>query len=183
MLITFTGESGSGKSTIARSLINLGDFYFVTSTTTRSARATDLFNEYEYVSQEEFKQLKHEAAFIWDVSYKGNSYGTKFDYLNLALESINAYYILIVIPDVLPILLQHSKEINDVIPFFVRTPAESVLRKRMKERGDSTESIEKRLQNLGVWEIEAETSQILYRFITNEDSIEDAVKQVLDYLK
>ena len=181
MLITFTGESGSGKSTLARELIKLGNFYFVTSTTTRSARATDLFNEYEYFSIEEFNQLKYEAAFIWDASYKGNSYGTKFDYLNLALESINTHHILIVIPDVLPILLQHSKEINDVIPFFVRTPAESVLRKRMEERGDT--DIEKRLNNLGVWEIEAETSQIPYRFITNEGSIEDAVRQVMDYLK
>ena len=177
MLITFTGESGSGKSTIARELIKLGNFYFLTSTTTRAARSSDLFNEYEYLSHDEFDLLKQNNAFIWTVSHVGNNYGTKHSYIDQAIQS-NSHYLMTVIPQALPILLNYTKE---VIPFFVRTPAESVLRKRMEERGDS--DIDKRMQNLGEWEKEAEKSSIPYRYITNEGSIEDAVKQVLDYLK
>lgn len=180
MIITFTGESGSGKSTIARSLVNSGNFYFLTSTTTRAARDTDLLDEYEHISQEEFEWLKHNDAFIWTASYSGNNYGTKYTYIDEAIDDETNDHILILVPQVLPILLDYA---IDVIPFFVKTPKRSILKKRMKERGDSAESIEKRLKDFGKWENEAKKSNIPYRFITNEGTVEEAVNKVLEYLK
>ena len=180
MLITFTGESGSGKSTIARSLMKLNSFYLLTSSTTRAARPSDLPDEYEYLFEEEFKLLEKSGAFIWTASYAGNNYGTKYGYINEVLDDRDTYHILILVPQVLPILLDYTEK---AIPFFIRTPNELVLRKRMEERGDSAENIEKRLEHFWEWEREADKSEINYRFINNEGSIEDAVRQVLGYLK
>ncbi len=54
-LISFTGVSGSGKSTIVRKLLEDPAFHIVTSTTTRPPRESDIHGEYEYVSPAEFR--------------------------------------------------------------------------------------------------------------------------------
>ena len=175
VLLTLTGESGTGKSTIARSLLQLRGFQVITSSTTRAARPSDLPQEYEYLSQTAFEQLNEENIFLWTIPYAGHHYGTRQAYIDQALSS-EGVSLLILVPKVVPLLVAYT---NKVIPFFIRTPPEAILRERMLCRGDAPENIEKRLQHLGIWEKEAEEQERFYRFITNEGPIEDAVAQIL----
>ncbi len=179
-LISFTGVSGSGKSTIVRKLLEDQAFHIVTSTTTRLPRDSDISHEYEYVTPDKFEQ--HPGVFIWMTEYAGQRYGTKYRVVNDALERPEGNHsILILVPDVVPILAQYSGD--SLLPVFVKTPPEDILRERLRLRGDLEESIERRLHDLYAWERAALASDVPYRVITNETAVKDAVEHVRKLLK
>ncbi len=178
VLVTLTGESGTGKSTLARHLLTSPDFSMVTSTTTRKQRLSDLPNEYEYIRPDDFSAIETAHGFIWTALYAGNHYGTRYAAIDLALAS-SGYSLMLLVPQVLPILYSYTK---DVEPFFIRTPPREVLEQRLRQRGDTEEDIVRRLQNAGQWEADAAASGIPYRFIANEGPIEQAVGQILSGL-
>ncbi len=176
-ITTFTGASGTGKDSIARAL----GFSYVTSTTTRGPRPSDNPGEYEYLEQEDF-HYEEEAwnAFLWVTTHGGNYYGTKYEPINNALSrSENSTMILV--PEVLPLLLAYVGK-EKVMPFYIHSPGEAILRTRMEQRGDSNTSIDRRLKESRNWDEEAEKSGIPYTFITNNGMIEEAVEMVRKYL-
>ncbi len=176
-IISFTGESGCGKTSLAKRLLSRG-FAMVTSSTTRSPRSSDLPQEYEYLTAEQFSQFEEQNAFAWTASYAGNKYGTRYANLDRILQG-DTPGIAILVPEVVPLLLQYTQH---VIPFFVRTPAEEILRQRLAQRGDPAEDIERRLHRLGVWESTARQSDIPYIFINNNGTLDDAMDQISRYL-
>jgi len=163
---------------IARYLLTSPDFSMVTSTTTRTPRASDLPNEYAYVSLDKFFEIEKARGFIWTAPYAGNHYGTKYSAIDAALGS-SGYKVMILVPQVLPILFSYTKNVE---PFFIRTPPREVLEQRLRQRGDTEEDIVRRLQKAGQWEAEAAASGIPYRFISNEGAIEWAVEKILSSL-
>ncbi|MBU1644577.1 MAG: AAA family ATPase [Nanoarchaeota archaeon] len=179
-IITFTGASGVGKTTLAKKLLEKNNFQLVTSTTTREARPSDSPREYEHISFYSFAELNEQNSFIWTAEHGGNHYGTKFKYIHNAL---NAPYtsIMILVPEVLPKLIDYAKE--QILPFYIRSPGDEELKRRLIKREEPLESIEKRLKQSEDWEREAEDSKIPYRFIHNPFlRIEDAVREVRLYL-
>ncbi len=180
-IITFTGVSGTGKTTIANQLLkDENNFHLVTSTTTRKARPSDLSGEYEYLNLEGFQTARTESAFIWCAEHGGNHYGTRYKFIDNALTAPYTS-IMILVPEVLPILLDYAGK--NVLPFYVRSPSESDLRTRLAVRGEPQESIEKRLQQSKAWESNAENSGIPYKFITNlNGKLDEALEQVKKHL-
>ena len=176
-IISFTGASGSGKSTIAQAL----GFPFVRSSTTRPPRPSDNPGEYEYMEQEDFHH-EEEAwnSFIWVTTYGKNYYGTKYEPVDRALASKENSVILLV-PEVLHMLLSYVGR-EKVLPFYIRTPEEAILRSRLEKRGEAAENIEWRLKESKDGDARAEKSNISYIFITNNGTIEEAVAQVRKYL-
>jgi len=177
-IITLTGESGTGKTTITKMLLEHPGFSLVRSTTTRQARSSDLPQEYQYVSLPEFSEIEKQSRFIWTATYAGNHYGTQYRHLDEILTS-DQYGIMILVPETVPKLFAYT---SAFIPFFLRTPPEEVLRKRLVHRGDKEEDIERRLNNLGSWEAQARSSFIPYHFIENTGRVEDTVEKILSYL-
>ena len=173
-IVTFTGVSGSGKSTIVKELLQESDhFRLITSTTTRPPRSSDLPGEYEYWTPE---QMEEDASlFIWKTEYVGHQYGTRYRVLNDAFVSPPTS-LMILVPEVLPVLLHHYG--SYVLPLYVRAPPEDLLRVRLLRRGDNPESIEQRLQTIPNWERQATEWKIPYRMITNNGTIDEVVKQV-----
>lgn len=173
-IVTFTGASGTGKSTIVKELLKDPDnFRLITSTTTRPPRDSDLLGEYEYWTPQ---QMAEDASvFIWRAEYAGHSYGTRYRLINDALETPPTS-VMILVPEVLPILLAYLP--HKVLPLYVRAPPEDLLRVRLLRRGDDPESIERRLQTISDWERQATEGKIPYRMITNNGTIDEAVKQV-----
>lgn len=173
-IVTFTGVSGSGKSTIVKELLkDFERFRLVTSTTTRSPRDSDLPGEYEYWTPQQME--KGASLFIWKTEYAGNCYGTRYRMLNDACE-LPQTSLMILVPEVLPVLLAYLPQ--QVLPFYVRAPDTDLLRLRLLRRGDDPESIERRLQTISDWERQATEGKIPYRMITNNGTIDEAVKQV-----
>ncbi len=181
-ILTFTGASGSGKSSIAKSL----GFSLVLSTTTRAPRPSDLPGEYEYIDSKYFDSKSFDSVearndFLWIKEYGGNYYSTRYDSINLAL-SRPENFIMIIVPEVLPMLLDYAGK-EKVLPFYIRSPDEAVLRSRLETRGELEDSIERRLKGSRDWDLQAEGSGIPYIFITNNGAIEEAVGQVRKYLR
>ena len=177
-IVTFTGASGAGKSTIAQAL----GFPFVLSTTTRTPRVSDLPGEYEYIEiDDNVWEENGWNAYLWIEPHAGNYYGTKREVVDRALQD-PGISMMILIPKVLPKLLNYTGT-EKVLPFYIRSPEESILRARMQQRGDANANIELRLQQSQAWDDQAQKSGIPYIFITNNSTIEEAVEQVRGYLK
>lgn len=75
-IITITGPSCAGKSTLERHLVERGIAVNAISTTTRPMRAGDVQGEsYYFVSREGFKQGLALGNFVEHVEFGGNYYG------------------------------------------------------------------------------------------------------------
>jgi len=73
-LVTLTGPTCSGKSTIERALVSLGDFGKVVSHTSRECRVGEVNGvDYNFVSKSFFAE--HASEFMEVVDFDGNMYG------------------------------------------------------------------------------------------------------------
>lgn len=183
MILTLTGASGAGKTTIAKGLLkNLPiDAQMVPSYTIRKPRNTDIPGEYKYVSKFRFWFLKTMGAFIWTVHVHGNDYGTTKRWVIRALRDDGMVYIMSLTPDTIKKLREFAEEkglLDQVYSFYVSSPSQEVLRERLKLRGDG-EEIEKRLTDCIKWDAEARTSGISYKFVTNNGTIESVTEEVI----
>lgn len=179
-IITFTGVSGTGKTTIVKDLLKQSEFKLVTSYTTRESRESDLPGEYVYLSIEEFMQLKEKGCYLWAVEYAGNWYGTLREDIDNALN-LNTYSMLILVPEVVEIL--HSYVGNLMIPFHVENLSQEVLRERLQKRGDNESIISKRLLALQTWSREVNDSKIPFINISNDNELSYAVNFVKSHLQ
>lgn len=76
MLVTITGPSGVGKTTLYNNLRRERGFRPLVSTTSRAPRASDE-EGFEYVSDEQFDALEKDGVFLWVVHPHGKKYGTR----------------------------------------------------------------------------------------------------------
>lgn len=75
IIVTLTGPSCAGKSTLERMLKRVG-FENVISTTTRPMRGGEVEGQsYHFISKSEFKRLEAQGAFVETVYFNGNYYG------------------------------------------------------------------------------------------------------------
>ena len=137
-MIILVGASASGKTEVAKKLIKNYGFVKVVTYTTRKKRENEVNNiDYHFITENKFLKLKEENFFLETTLYNGNYYGTP-------LNEIDVNKVLIVDPKGLKIF---KKLKNPSIVTFYITGSEENRRKRMEQRGDSKEEIEKRIQN------------------------------------
>ncbi|MEK6863210.1 MAG: hypothetical protein AABW53_00770 [Nanoarchaeota archaeon] len=182
-ILTFTGASGSGKSTLVKFLLEETGYKLIISSTTRQPRGSDLPGEYEFLGAAEFtagagpaRDEKRSGDFLWIKEYAGNYYGTRKGVVDEALRSPDVY-MMILVPEVLPYLLDYAGK-DKVLPVYIRSPPESILQTRLEKRGETLETIEKRIKESRNWDKRAERSDIPYVFITNNGTIDEMVEQV-----
>ena len=182
-IVSFTGPSGAGKTSIVKELLRLNPSWrLVTSYTTRGPRDSDIFGEYRCnVHEEEFSPRKN-SKFAWTVSVHGNSYGHLRGSIKSALMgTYPPMWMLTMTPDAVPEFLKLSG--GRALPFFVLPPEEGILRQRLSARGESEEAIVKRIRDCREWTEDARASDLPYVFLENNGTTEETAGQVLKILE
>lgn len=175
-IITLTGVSGTGKSTIVEAQLKSlpGLAGLVLSTTTRQRRPGDLFGEYEYLSREKFYALREAGDFLWTTEAGGELYGTRKSILGASAE--DKVWLMILTPDTVPILKGYMGKA--AFSFYIDPPSEDMLRKRMQRRGDSEESIERRILQGRIWTEFVRQNQVFFDHFLENKTLAD-----LEYAK
>lgn len=137
-MVLLIGASASGKTETTKELYNLYGIKKVVTHTTRPMRKGEKQGiDYHFVSEEEFQKLKDQDYFIETTEYSGHHYGTSrpevADDKVVSVETNGARVYL---------------GLNDphIIVFRLIAPPE-MRAARMRQRGDSEESIKERLKN------------------------------------
>lgn len=152
-LITLTGPSGVGKSTIRRELMHRAPdrFSIIPMVTVRGPKAGD-DGEYVYVTKEEFDALQKQGAFAGHTRVPGKEdrhYAYRLDDIRTVIDR-----------GLIPLLVTDRSlvlQLKDIFPLYsigLLPPGNTldamlaILHQRLQERGrDSEEEIADRLQN------------------------------------
>jgi len=135
-MIVLIGESGSGKSTVERKLVEKG-FKRAISHTTRPIRVNERDGvDYFFVSRDEIVRMKSEGRFAEYIPYLDNIYA-------LSVEECVDDRVVVVEPTGLA-QLQEKDYLNLFIVYLYTS--ESVREARMTKRGDRREDIQTRIE-------------------------------------
>ncbi len=186
MVVTISGASGAGKTTIEKSLLKrLTNIEVIVSVTTREKRDNDNPGEYKYVSKLRFRLRNKLGFFLWTVNIHGNWYGTLESSVKKALKKYDDISLMILVPDRVKNIWDYARERGleeSVISFYILSPSPTALRERLEKRGDSEFEIAKRIKDCEKWDAEALASDLPYIFIRNDDEIENTVENIISYL-
>lgn len=182
MLLTITGPSASGKTSLARALMTrMPAMTMLRSTTTRASRPSDLLGEYRYVDQAEFDRLINEHAFLWVVEVHGNRYGTLKEDVRIAVESGDIVLGILTVgatKELYLYLATLGKE-EELMSIYLDIADEELLLKRLMKRGDSREDIELRIKQCRTWAAERDASGVPYITYDASESSDPLAEQVL----
>lgn len=185
-IVVLTGKSGSGKTSIARRLLEREkNFRMVESITTRAERSTDLPGEYRYVDRTEMERLKRSGGLLWSTPpVGGHIYATARASVDEVLGAdADCYGIMILVPAVgerLQLYVTRTQgSAKRLVPFLIRSPDTDVLRERMRRRGQDPAAFETMWNEQAGWEGATRRSILGYTPIDNPDgALEDAVDAV-----
>jgi guanylate kinase len=144
MIFVYTGPDGSGRKTLAKMVATTFDMETIPSFTTRAPRPFENNGEdYHFINEETFQQMKEQQEFLECVDIDGIHYGIReIDIIN-AFQKHKIVY-LTLNPEGADLL---KKLYGDrVIPIFVYADRDTVI-KRQKERGDDEEAINRHMAN------------------------------------
>lgn len=183
MIISLTGASGTGKTTVAKAVMErLPNAQPLTSVTTRAPRPSDLPGDFLYVSPDEFAAMDARGDFLWKARVGETDYGTTRAALKNALAKPETIWMMILVPECVPLLCDFADAEgcrDQVRCVYLQSPSDDVLRQRLAERGDSPAQIEERLQACRVFQDRARASDVPYVFVEDTNQIQDKLNAVL----
>jgi len=145
-LYVFSAPSGAGKTTLVKALLEQTAAIGVSvSHTTRDPREGEVNGkDYNFVSQDDFKSLIEQSAFLEHAQVFDNFYGTSQIWVEQELEAGRDV--------ILEIDWQGAQQIRQQMPemvsIFILPPSREELLKRLTGRGtDSQEVIDRRMQD------------------------------------
>ncbi len=172
-LFVISGASGVGKSTILKRVMELRpDLQFSVSATSRPPREGETNGvQYFFVTEDAFRQMIGEGAFVEYDYHMSNYYGT------LKSEIINKTKLGDMILDVEPVGAMRVKELYpDATLIYIAPPSLETLEQRLRSRHDTPEEQIKIRSERAAWE---DAQKDKYDHIVINDVLDDAVAQVL----
>ncbi len=173
-LIVFSAPSGTGKSTIARQVLErIPTLRFSVSATTRQKRAGEIEGvNYYFLSKEEFEERIRTGGFIEHEFFFGNHYGTLLDRTHAVIDS-GANILLDL--DVKGALNLKKIFPDNSLLLFIKPPDMEVLKKRLQGRESEDEaSLNVRLERA---RLELAYADQFDKVVVNDD-LEAAVESI-----
>lgn len=173
-----SGPSGAGKNTVIKGILKFDDIglHYIPSFTTRSIRKGESQgNPYIFVDNDGFQKMVERGEFLEFEQIHGNLYGTHFKTYQEAIE--NGYDTIKDI-DVLGALNFKKHFPDDVVLIYIRPSDINELKKRLIDRGDEYDDIERRMQRI---EFE-ESKRPLFDFVVYNDNVEDAISNLKEII-
>ena len=175
-LFVISGASGVGKSTILKRVMEaIPDLQFSVSATSRAPREGETNGvQYFFVTEEAFRQMIAQGAFVEYDYHMNNYYGTlKSEILNKTKQGD-------MILDVEPVGAMRVKEIYpEATLIYITPPSLEALEQRLRSRNDTPEDQIKIRRERAAWE---DSQKDKYDYIVVNDVLEDAVAKVLDII-
>lgn len=176
-LFVFSGASGVGKSTVLkRVMARMPELQFSVSATSRAPRPGETNGvQYYFVSEDAFKQLIEQGAFVEYDYHMGNYYGT------LKSEIVNKTREHAMMLDIEPVGALHVREIfPEAILIYIAPPSLEVLEQRLRGRNDTSEEQMKLRRERAAWE---STQMEKYDHVVVNDILDDCVENVLRIIR
>ncbi len=183
MLVTITGPSGVGKTTIMRRLIKVNRSRMpLKSTTTRKPRSSDVEGEYEYITEKLFRMIERMNRFLWTVNVHGNCYGTREAIVRTALVPRFQIIAPIVHSAVIKLhaFAQEHNATDQLRSVYILSPGPEILRERLegREKHPRTNDINRRIEECLPWDEEAQNSAVPYHFLQDNNDLDLKTKLV-----
>lgn len=175
-MIVLIGESACGKSSIQNELVEQYEYKKVITYTTRPKRHYETAgDDYHFIAEEEFLQLKDKGYFVETACYNGWYYGTaKKDCENNA-NSVFDNKVIVLTPHGLRNLQKYADTTNniDITSFYIKVPRRDRLIKILERNDDVDEAIRRNMSDVGQFDgVEDEVDYILtndeYKFSVRE---------------
>ena len=173
-LLVLSGPGGVGKSTVAKKLRDVGDFWVSVSATTRKPRSNEIDGrDYFFVSDEEFTRMVNANEFLEWAEFAGNRYGTPQEKVEHAL--------LLGRNVLLEIEIAGAKQVKAHLPqsvlVFLEPPTWEELVSRLEGRG--TDSPERRAERLELAQEELAAASFFDVVLVN-DQVESVVGKLIE---
>ena len=173
-LLVLSGPGGVGKSTVAKKLREVGDFWVSVSYTTRAPRVNEKDGrDYNFVSHDVFQTMINNGEFLEWAEFAGNRYGTTQDKVEQAL--------LLGKNVLLEIEIEGAKQVKAHLPksilVFLEPPSWEELVSRLEGRGTDDEVRRAHRLELAQAELEAAAS---FDVVLINDEVEGVVKRLIE---
>ena len=173
-LLVLSGPGGVGKSTVAKKLREVGDFWVSVSATTRKPRSNEIDGrDYFFVTDEEFTRMINANEFLEWAEFAGNRYGTPLEKVEHAL--------LLGRNVLLEIEIAGAKQVKAHLPqsvlVFLEPPTWEELVSRLEGRG--TDSPERRAERLELAQEELAAASFFDVVLVN-DQVESVVGKLIE---
>ncbi len=171
-LLVVSGPGGVGKGTVVRRLARRRpDLAVSVSATTRPPRLGEVDGvDYHFLTDAQFTRLVAEDGFLEWAEFNGARYGTPWSSIRAPLAAGR--------PVVLEIDIQGARQVRATYPeavlVFLAPPSPAALEVRLRNRGDSAEAIERRL-DIARWEL-AQAGD--FDHVVVNDDLEQAVAAI-----
>ncbi|MFN3821707.1 MAG: guanylate kinase [bacterium] len=177
-IIVLSSPSGGGKSTIIGEILKQRpDYLYSVSVTTRASRPNEKNGvHYSFVSREEFLQKVNSGEFAEWAEVHGDLYGTPKSTIQQALAQGKVI--------LMDLDVKGGRQLKELYPqetvlIFVYPPSEEILKERLRNRGDSEEEIQRRLQR-AAWELELGN---FYTYKVVNYKLQDTVKEIINIIE
>lgn len=173
LLFVLSGPSGVGKNTVLDELFkNFNGVSYSVSATTRERREGEVEGEnYFFISEEKFKEIKEEDGFIESALVHGHHYGTPKKFVDQKLETGEDI--------ILEIDTQGAKQVREKYPeavyIFLLPPSLEELENRLDKRGSESD----KSKNVRLSNARQELKEVHnYDYEVINDSLADAVREI-----
>jgi guanylate kinase len=186
MILTISGRSGAGKTTLMRRLVDYNHHVLpLLSITTRGPRDTDAPGEYLYISEQEFDRKFAQKEFLKEFGPHGKRFAHRINDITLGLQG-KPLMIALLIPSAVKCFVEEAQRQgreSSLASVYLDLDDEEEVRRRLLSRGDlSQEEVEKRIIECRGWGEEALGSSVWFEHIDASQPAEEVYNQALAYL-